>query len=836
MLARYAGVESAETLTVSDEQGTSAPGLELAIAELAMAEIPTADRSWIDAAAERFERGWTNGERPRIEELLIDVPEPQRPPLLEVLVRIEGALRRRAGEEPSAEEYCRRFPEHASAIAAVFESAPGDTTAGGQAEADGATRATPEPRPPAGSPSRELADHPDYEIVRELGVGGMGVVYLARNRLLARHEVLKVIGPHIVEQPGALDRFLREIRAVARLRHPNIVSAYSAFRCGGSLVFAMEYVEGLDLRRDGQGQGADARRQRLRLRPPGGAGAAARARRGDGPSRHQAGEPDAVSPSESGRDQGPRLRPVEGGQRAERGRADDRRARALAVDFGEHLTRTGDMLGTPDFIAPEQIVDSQKADIRADIYSLGCTLYYLLSGHPPYPDRDLRHILEAHRSLDARPLGEVRAEVPAELATLVARMMAKDPAGRFQEPAEVAEALKPFFRRAGVTVGAAPPDADRAGRAAAGKPSDATRPGSILEGLIDLSERDPLFDTSPGRRSSGGEPEARPAGHPARTATAGTLRRLGSRGRWAIAGVSLSVLLAASLAVIVKVRTPRGVIVLENVPANAVVEVDGDPVTVGPIAGQPITIRGRVGKHVVVVKRGDDVLLGESFSLGSDKPLRLAVRPAPRVAPGARKAGAGDRPPRPEDPRPPISARVESGTISPTSPTTALSKGDRDTTKPPAPPALETEVRHAFRIATNGLGGTRFIDPVSFGPDILGFNKEPASTSPWVAADEFARLTTRGALGYPRLPASRYVFEVELTVNQPPEDISLQLGDPLNACHISFQWNPERRVDRVYAERLATLRRDRRQVSRLRPGRADQPEARGRGRPPDVVP
>lgn len=257
--------------------------------------------------------------------------------------------------------------------------------------------------------------------------------------------------------------------------------------------------------------------------------------------------------------------------------------------------------------------------------------------------------------------------------------------------------------------------------------------------------------------------------------------------------MSLSVLLAALLAAIVKVRTPGGMLVLEDVPANAVVEVDGDPVKVGPIAGQPLTIRGRVGKHVVVVKLGDDVLLGESISLGSGKPLRLAVRPAPRVAPGARKAGAGDQPPRPEAPRPPISARVEPGTISPTPPTTALSQGDRDTTKPPAPPALETEVRHAFRIATNGLGGTRFIDPVSFGPDILGFNKEPASTSPWIAA-EFARFSTRRALGYPRLPASRYVFEVELTVNQPPEDISLQLGDPLNACHVSFHWHPERRV------------------------------------------
>jgi hypothetical protein len=92
-----------------------------------------------------------------------------------------------------------------------------------------------------------LADHPDYEIKRELGRGGMGVVYLAHNKLMGRDEVLKVMSRHIMERPGVLDRFLREIRAVAQLRHPNIVTAYHATRLGDSIVFAMEYVAGLDL-------------------------------------------------------------------------------------------------------------------------------------------------------------------------------------------------------------------------------------------------------------------------------------------------------------------------------------------------------------------------------------------------------------------------------------------------------------------------------------------------------------------------------------------------------------------------------------------------------------
>jgi serine/threonine protein kinase len=102
-------------------------------------------------------------------------------------------------------------------------------------------------------------------------------------------------------------------------------------------------------------------------------------------------------------------------------------------------------MGTPSYIAPEQIVNSQKADIRADIYSLGCTLYYLLSGRPPFEGAKM-DVLRAHRSSTAQPLNLVRPEVPAELADVVAKMMAKKPNERFQEPAEVAEALKPFFK------------------------------------------------------------------------------------------------------------------------------------------------------------------------------------------------------------------------------------------------------------------------------------------------------------------------------------------------------------------------------------------------------
>src|SRR5262249_26202343 len=93
----------------------------------------------------------------------------------------------------------------------------------------------------------ELQHHPQYEVVRELGRGGMGVVYLAKNRPLDRLEGLKVVGKELLDRPGAAERFQREMQSAARLSHPNVVTAYAAPEAGGLLVFAMEYVEGEDL-------------------------------------------------------------------------------------------------------------------------------------------------------------------------------------------------------------------------------------------------------------------------------------------------------------------------------------------------------------------------------------------------------------------------------------------------------------------------------------------------------------------------------------------------------------------------------------------------------------
>ena len=122
-------------------------------------------------------------------------------------------------------------------------------------------------------------------------------------------------------------------------------------------------------------------------------------------------------------------------------------AKVASVDaVAGDLTQQGQLLGTPDFIAPEQMLDAVKTDIRSDVYSLGCTFDYLLTGVAPFVRPSLFEVLKAHQSAHATPINQVRSDVPAELAQIVSKMMAKDPDRRFQTPQEVAQALLPFLR------------------------------------------------------------------------------------------------------------------------------------------------------------------------------------------------------------------------------------------------------------------------------------------------------------------------------------------------------------------------------------------------------
>ncbi len=287
--------------------------------------------------------------------------------------------------------------------------------------------------PSAGEPiPAALAASPEYEVIREISRGGMGVVYLARNRRMDRLEGLKVVNQSLLAKAGALERFEREMRSAARLSHPNIVIAYSSPPLEGLLAFAMEYVDGTDLYHLVKSSGplpvSNACYYIYQV-------AQGLAHAHDRNMVHRDIKPNNLMLTRDGKKQVIKI-------------LDFGLAKATSenpIDGG--LTREGQMLGTPHYVAPEQSLNASKADIRADIYSLGCTLYYLLTGHPPFKDKEsLFEILTAHHAVTAPLVNIVRPDVPADLAAIVAKMMAKDAAQRYQQPSEVAQALAPYFK------------------------------------------------------------------------------------------------------------------------------------------------------------------------------------------------------------------------------------------------------------------------------------------------------------------------------------------------------------------------------------------------------
>jgi len=260
----------------------------------------------------------------------------------------------------------------------------------------------------------------------------MGAVYLVRNRRMDRLEGLKIVKTALLELPGALERFEREMRAAARLNHPNIVTAYSSPSLDGLVGFAMEYVDGIDLH------------QLVEMRGPLPVANACYYVYQVAQGLQHAFEQQLVH-----RDIKPKnLMLKRDGKKQVIKILDFGLAKATSENFFEGvLTGEGQVLGTPHYMAPEQIDDASHADIRADIYSLGCTLFYLIAGSNPFADQtSIYNILRAHHSMAAPLLDELRSDVPAELAAIVDQMMSKDPARRFQRPIEVAQALAPYFR------------------------------------------------------------------------------------------------------------------------------------------------------------------------------------------------------------------------------------------------------------------------------------------------------------------------------------------------------------------------------------------------------
>lgn len=288
--------------------------------------------------------------------------------------------------------------------------------------------------PSAGSGSsikKEQAqfDNPRYAMIERIGEGGMGQVYRAEHKLMGRIVAIKVVSPKFLAVQETIERFRREVRLAARLHHPNIVTAYDADEIDGCQCLVMEYVNGSSLDRYVSIEGPLSTTAACRIIRQAALGLQYAYEQG---MVHRDIKPHNIILASDGQ--------------------------VKILDFGlarlNHQTEEGkaqpgltgpeSVVGTPDYMSPEQARDSEGVDHRGDIYALGCTLFFLLTGRPPFCEGTARARMIAHVQDKPPRISQFRDDVPIALQTILDRAMEKNPDKRYQVPSDFAAVLFPF--------------------------------------------------------------------------------------------------------------------------------------------------------------------------------------------------------------------------------------------------------------------------------------------------------------------------------------------------------------------------------------------------------
>ncbi len=262
-----------------------------------------------------------------------------------------------------------------------------------------------------------------YVLVDLIGQGGMGRVYLAQDTRLNREVALKILSPERVNNPRAIARFQREARVGAQLQHENLVRIYDFGESSGRYYLVMEYIEGKTIGTLISEQGALSPATAVKLVRQVAMGLEHAHRKG---LVHRDVNPYNILVTREGT-----------AKLADLG---------LAIDLAEddRVTREGATVGTFDYVAPEQAHHSHSADIRSDIYSLGCSLYHMCSGQVPFPTPSLPEKLFAHQAMEPTALVQLVPNLAPGLSEVVQRMMCKSPEDRYGTPLQVAQALEPY--------------------------------------------------------------------------------------------------------------------------------------------------------------------------------------------------------------------------------------------------------------------------------------------------------------------------------------------------------------------------------------------------------
>lgn len=264
-----------------------------------------------------------------------------------------------------------------------------------------------------------------YEIVSHVATGGMGVVYRAVDTETGREVALKILAPTLATNPVALERFRREARQGVKLRHENLVSIYELGEANEIYFLALEFVEGIDLH--------EYISERERLDPDEARDLLTQAVQALDYLHSQHVVHRDIKPANFLLTQGEGRTVL---------KLTDLGLAREAKDQDFRVTQAGNTVGTIDYMAPEQARDSSYADIRSDIYSLGCTFYHMLAGQPPFPHGGLTERLYKHIEEDPPDVRQLNPEVTAGVVRILTRMLAKKPGDRYQTPGEILDDLR----------------------------------------------------------------------------------------------------------------------------------------------------------------------------------------------------------------------------------------------------------------------------------------------------------------------------------------------------------------------------------------------------------
>jgi hypothetical protein len=334
--------------------------------------------------------------------------------------------------------------------------APADSKPSRSARTRGSDDATVEPTRADDAKPKRATDLPEvignYDIVKQLGKGGMGAVYLARQRSLDRPVALKVIHPQFAANPAFLVRFTREAFAAAQLVHHNVVQVYDIGASQGINYFSMEFVEGSSL--------GDLIKSKGKLEPKAAVGYVLQAARGlafahERGMVHRDIKPDNLMLNRHGivkvadlglvRTLGASEPTVATDEAAARSKKSKKVASEGALSSLGGVTTVGQTMGTPSYMAPEQAEDATAVDERADIYSLGCTLYALVTGKPVFQGKTAVELMMKHMNEPVvRPEIHVKS-VPPALSNIILKALAKKPEERYQKTTDFIATLEEFL-------------------------------------------------------------------------------------------------------------------------------------------------------------------------------------------------------------------------------------------------------------------------------------------------------------------------------------------------------------------------------------------------------